>query len=96
MKRTKSMIYRQTEEARELALYAESIGGNIINPVVDMLAKKHHKGIYDSNKAVDAWYAVINTAAKRYLKDFGYKFDVTQKYSAAVMIEKSMFEYVTE
>lgn len=61
MKRTKSMIYKETVESRELFLYATNDGDlyrKMIIPIIENLRKKATKGWYDENKAIDAYYKV--------------------------------------
>ena len=51
------MVYKPTEESRELMLYAINNGDlyrRQITPVINSLRKKAVKGTYDSEKAVDA------------------------------------------
>ena len=100
MKRTKSMIYKATEESRELMLYATN-DGNLyrqhITPVIDNLRKKYKKGVYDREKAIDLWYYVATDASERYYKDFGYKFSVQDRFTVAVEMEayyKEEIEFV--
>ena len=95
MKRTKNMIYKETEESRELFLYATNNGKlyrRMIENVLDNLEKKVKNGIYDREKAVDAWYYVATEASNNYFKDFGYKFSVTDRFTVAV----DMAEYYEE
>lgn len=95
MKRTKNMIYKETEEARELFLYATNDGmlyRRMISAVLDNLEKKIKKGIYDKEKAIDAWYYVATEASNKYNKDFGYKFNVTDRFTVAC----DMAEYYEE
>ena len=95
MKRTKSMIYRETEESRELFLYATNDGElyrSMICPIIANMKKKATKGIYDAEKAADAFYHVATEASKHYFRDFGYKFSVTDRFTAAV----DMAEYYAE
>ncbi len=91
MKRTKSMNYNETEESRELFLYATN-GGDLyrqmITPVIANLRKKAIKGTYDKEKAVDAYYYIATEASKRYQKDFGYSFVVSDRFTAAVDMEE--------
>ena len=97
MKRTANMIYKPSDEARELVLYAENdhdIYFGHIKPVIENLAKKMKKGVYDSNKAVDLWYYVATDAAKKYNKEFGYMFTVTERFTAAVALEERFIEDV--
>lgn len=91
MKRTKSMIYKETVESRELFLYATNDGDlyrRSITPVIENLRKKAAKGQYDKEKAVDAYYYITTEASKRYNKDFGYSFSVQDRFTAAVDIEE--------
>lgn len=91
MKRTKNMIYKETEESRELFLYATNDGNiyrSMVTPIINNLKKKATKGIYNSEKAVDAWYNVATEASNKYFKDFGYKFSVADRFSAAVDMEE--------
>lgn len=92
MKHTKSMIYKPSDEARELLLYAINAGrlyDKMIVPVVRNLAKKHTKGIYDATKAVDAFFPIATEAAKMYAREFAqnpdwcFIFDVTARYTTA-------------
>ena len=95
MKRTSSMIYRESEESRELFLYAINNGNlyrSMTKNVLDNLEKKVKKGIYDREKAVDAWYSVATKASECYYKDFGYRFGVTDRFTVAV----DMAEYYEE
>ena len=86
MKRTRSMIYNETTESRELLLYAINDGElyrQMITPVINNLRRKASKGWYDSDKAVDAYYRIACEASKRYNRDFGYSFSVTDRFTAA-------------
>ena len=90
MKRTKKMVYKPTEESRELMLYAINNGElyrRQITPVINSLRRKAAKGTYDSDKAVDVWYYVACSASQMYDKDFGYSFTVTDRFTAAVDME---------
>ena len=94
MKRTKSMIYNQTQESIELTHFAantESIYPQIQNTVHN-LAKKYAKGVYDAEKAVDAFYYIACAASDLYKKWFGYGFSVGDRFSAAVDLR----DYFTE
>ena len=95
MKRTKSMIYKESEESHELFLYATNDGDlyrNMISPIIANLHKKAKKGIYDNEKAVDAFYHVATEASNHYFRDFGYKFSVTDRFTVAI----DMAEYYKE
>lgn len=87
MTHTKSMIYNETTESRELFLYATNNGNlyrSMITSVINSLRKKAVKGVYDGDKAIDIWYRVATEASNCYYKDYGYKFSVTDRYTAAV------------
>lgn len=101
MKRTKSMIYKPSEEARELLLYAINTGRlyeHMIVPVVKNLAKKYAKGNFDSTKAIDAFFPIANEAAKMYAREFAKNpdwciiFDVTARFTVA----QDMVDYYME
>jgi len=94
MKRTANMIYKSSDEATELVVYAKGerdIYFGRIKPVIENLSKKMKKGVYDSNKAVDLWYYVATDAAKKYNKEFGYMFTVTERFTAAVELEAEFY-----
>lgn len=87
MRHTKNMIYKETAESRELFLYATNDGNiyrNNVTPIINNMHKKAVKGEYNREKAVDAWYNVATIASNKYFKEFGYKFDVTARYTVAV------------
>lgn len=87
MKKTKSMIYKPTEESKELFLVATNDGrlySRQIVYIIRSLAKKYAKGIFDQEKAADAFYYAATAASDQYYKDFGYRFTVTDRYTAAV------------
>lgn len=90
MKHTKNMKYNETTESRELFLYATNDGDlyrHMTTPVVTNLKKKLAKGVYDVEKAVDAYYHIATEASNKYYKDFGYKFSVADRYTVAVDME---------
>ena len=86
MKRTKSMIYNQTQESIELTHFAANT--ELIYPqicaTVRNLAKKFAKGVYDAEKAVDAFYYIACAASDLYKKWYGYGFSVADRFTAAV------------
>lgn len=97
MKRTKNMYYEVTEESRELVLVAENDGDlyeHYIKPVIKNLQKHYNKGVYDVDKAVDAYYRIATEASNRYNKDFGYRFSVQQRFTAAVVMEQDFRDCV--
>ena len=95
MKRTKSMIYNPTTESRELFLYATNDSNlyfSAIVPTIESLRKKYKKGVYDHEKSVDAFYYIATRASEKYGIDYGYKFNVQDRFSCAV----EMVEYYEE
>lgn len=87
MKRTKNMIYKETTESRKLFLYATNDGDlyrSMISPIIANLKRKAAKGIYDAEKAVDAFYPVATEASRHYNRDFGYSFSVTDRFTVAM------------
>lgn len=86
MKRTKSMVYNPTTESRELFLYATNDGilyRQMISPVIENMKRKVVKGIYDAEKAQAAYYRIATEASNHYYRDFGYKFSVQDRFTAA-------------
>lgn len=101
MKRTKNMVYSPSIESRELTLYATNDGrlyDYMIVPAVRNLARKYSKGIFDANRAIDAFYPVACEAAKRYCKEFARLedaprvFSVTDRFTTAA----DMVDYYME
>ena len=85
------MTYNETTESRELFLYATNDGNlyrQMITPIINNLRKKAQKGVYNSEKAVDAWYPVATAASEKYNKDYGYAFTVQERFTAAVDMEE--------
>ena len=99
MTRTKSMIYKETAESRELELYAEHTACVYRNymAVVENLNRKTSRGVYDREKAVDAFYHVAQYAAQRYADEFDdvrnwFKmFSVADRFTVAVNM-RDMYE----
>lgn len=93
------MIYKETEESRELVLYTvndETLYRQRTIPTIENLKKKYKRGIYDSEKAVDLWYYVATAASDKYNRDFGYRFTVQERFTAAVELEKYYREHIEE
>ena len=90
MKRTASMKYNETAESRELFLYATNRGDlyrQRISSAIANLRKKAIKGAYDADKAVDLYYYIATAASDMYNREFGYKFSVSDRFTAAVDME---------
>ena len=96
MKRTKSMIYAPSAEAREL--YVCTVNNGDVYPMIEAtvhnLHKKYDKGFYDKEKAIDAWYHVATAESDVYFKDFGYRFTVTERWTVACDLEEAYLENV--
>lgn len=90
MKRTKNMVYKPTEESKELFLYTTNDGflyEHQTTAIIKNLKKKAKKGIYDSDKAVDLYYNLATAGSNKYNKDFGYNFSVQDRFTCAVEME---------
>ena len=90
MKHTKNMIYKPSEESRELFLYATNdsfLYNHQTKYIIENLRKKAKKDIYESEKAIDLYYNLATNASDKYYKDFGYKFNVSDRYTVAVELE---------
>lgn len=98
MKRTRNMVYKPSDEATELFLYATNTGHiwNLRNDILANLRRHYKKGRYDKDKAVDAWYHFMTLASKEYWKDFGYGFSVTARFTAAIYMEEDTRTYMLD
>ena len=100
MKRTKNMIVNPTTESDELFLYAVNTSRlyQWVITVVRNLARKYRKGIYDPDKARDAYYPIACEAAKMYQHEFGTPgasiFSVSDIFTAAAAMEEYYLENV--
>ena len=87
MKHTKSMTYKPSDDARELFLFAINTGDlyrQSITPAIANLRRKAVKGTYDREKAADLFYYIATAASDMYNREFGYRFDVTARWTVAV------------
>ena len=99
MKHTKSMIYKPTEESRELFVVAINEGRlyrDRIIPVLENMKRYFRKGTFDKARAADQFFYIATAASDQYYKDFGYKFDVTARYTAAVDMVDYYMDAITE
>ena len=99
MKRTTNMRYEKSYEADELFLTDKNDGDlwdRHVIPILNNLRKHYKKGRYDKDKAVDAWYRYMTVVSNQYFKSFGYRFSVTERFTAAVDMEEDMREQVEE
>lgn len=102
MKRTKSMVYRETYESEDLYITTINDGDlyrQMISPFIDNLKKKYKAGKYDKEKAIDYYFQIATEEAKRYHKKFGSAgvkfnrvFNVQCRFTVAVNMEKHYFE----
>ena len=70
--------FQDPDMAREIELYAENDGDlyrQQRRPILQNLTRKYKKGTYDVAKAAKLWRYFIDTAMKKYNKDFGSKGD---------------------
>lgn len=99
MKITKNMYVENTDASRELEVYAMN-NRNIyfywIKPIIGNLHKKYVKGTFDGTKALISFYHVTTAASKEYFKEFGYKFSVTERWTAAYNLLENYMEEITE
>ncbi len=99
MKRTKNLIYNETIESRELMLYTVNDGElyrGAITAVINNLKKHALKGLYNTDRAIDAWYTVATQASAKYNKDFGYSFGVRDRFTVADELEQYFIDEVSE
>ena len=90
MNRTASMKYNETTESRELFLYATNCGNlyrQRVAPAVANLRKKAIKGAYDADKAINLYYYIATAASGMYNREYGYRFSVADRFTAAVDME---------
>lgn len=100
MKRTSSMYYQESAESNDLALFAinrSEIAYTYTQPIIKALHKRYTQGLYNKEKAIDAYFRVATQAANLYAKIFtgqGYKFTVQQRFTVAVYLENYYIEQV--
>ncbi len=99
MKITRNMYVENTDASHELELYAMN-SRNIyfcwIKPIIGSLHKKYVKGNFDATKAIVAFYHGATAASNLYNKEFGYKFSVTERWTAAYNLLQEYMEEITE
>lgn len=98
MKRTRNMIIKETDNSKELALFAINDRDTIrtVENLLPGIIRKINKGVYNDDKAIDLMYPVACQAAKSYIKEFGsagnYNFDVCARFTVAA----ELAEYAKE
>lgn len=100
MKHSRNMVYKPTETTTELYLYAVNTGElyrRYTRDVIKNLNRYFRKGLFDRDKAIDAFYPVATIAAKMYCKEYasvnayGYIFTVTDRFTVACdMVDRYM------
>ena len=92
------MVYKETCESQELYLYAmndSNIFFKHFRPVADNMNRKIACGTYDRERAIDAFYHVATAASIKYDVDFGYSFNVQDRFTCACdMVETFESEYM--
>lgn len=85
------MNYNPTIESRELYVYAINLESvyRLIEYIESNLERKMAKGIYNSDKAIDAFYNAAEAAAAAYFKEWGYKFNVNERFNAAIELRNA-------
>ena len=105
MKRTKNMIIRPSIESEELTLYIINDGflhNQYALPIIKNLQRYVKKGTYNKEAAINAFYYLADTGAKKYCKDFAnvkeapHIFDVTARFTAAAAILEHYEEHILE
>jgi hypothetical protein len=98
MKITRNMFYNPSTESEELTLCIENNGDayRAIMAAIENLKKKAERGTYDPEKATILYYHIATEESKRYYKNFGYSFTVTERWTAAVELEEAHREEVFE
>ena len=89
------------EAAWELYLYADNTSELYSQKlaIIDNLRKKAIKGIYDHNKAVKLWGYWMESAARRYCREFKNDYSIftpaTRELAAKIAEESEWLEYKT-
>ena len=99
MKITKNMYVNNTAESRELELYMENTRDlyfRCIIPAINNLKKKMARGVFDKEKATILFYHVATKASEAYNRDFGYKFTVTERWTAASNVLEQWLDDIME
>lgn len=95
MKRTKSMVYKETIESREIFLCLTNDGDfyrKRIISVINALREKAKKGEYITEKAIDAYYPLVKEyITKHYNRWYGspdFMLSVQDRFTVAVDLEE--------
>lgn len=106
MKKTRNRVYKKSYESKELFLFTINNGGTYwwaIQPICRAIAKKHKTGVFDLDKATEAFYRVANISAKDYWAKFCFPdskwsdiFPVQCRYTVAVDLLNHYTDYIIE
>ena len=106
MKKTNSMVYKRSDESKELLLYTINdwfIYQEAIQPICRAIAKKHKADIFDLDKATGAFYRVANISARKYWVElcspdskWNNIFPVQCRYTVAVDLLNHYTDYIIE
>lgn len=94
--------YKPTESSTELTLYIRTTGRiykRYTTPIILNLAKKYTKGIFETEKALKAFYNLANEGAKAYAKEFAdaewkITFSVADKKLCAMELLDTYYENI--
>ena len=87
------------EAARELFLFISNDGDLYrlrTTHIIDNLAKKKAKGVFDHEKSLTLWKYLADDGAKKYAKDYGGSFDVPTRKMTAKMLADYYDEHIDE
>ena len=106
MKKTRNMVYKRSDESKELLLCTINNGDiyrGAIKPICRAIAKKHKANIFDLDKATGAFYRVAKISAKDYWAKFCFPdskwsdiFPVQCCYTVAVDLLNHYTDYIIE
>ena len=95
--------YQETDESRELFYYIYSTGkiyARTTTPIILNLAKKYEKGVFETEKALKAFYNLACEGAKEYAKEFAHIeefnkiFSVSDRKTAACQLLEYYWENI--
>ena len=91
------MIYKPTEKSNDIVLCVEcnhDVYESHVLPIIANLKRKAARGVYDPERAIDAWYTAATAQAAILTRQFETRYSVTDRYSAAVELERDYREEV--
>lgn len=78
--------YKETDRSNELFFYIYSTGRiykRSTEAIIKNLAKKYEKGIFETEKAIKAFYNLACEGAKEYKKEFSYSEEIDTNFSVS-------------